>query len=90
MRSANRLLDVIARDGAFQLHLHSAKFTIRDLMGSQALIVLAEMRHGIPNRNKTTRPNTDTRINPKEFYEPGLNQKIAIREMGRLMTPWNI
>ena len=37
---------------------------------------------GIPNSNKTTRPNADTILNPEEFYEPGLNQKIAIREMG--------
>ena len=80
----------IACDGAMRLRLHSAKFPIRDLVGSQTLIVLSEIRNEISNRNKTPRPNTDARVNPDEFYEPGVSQKIDIREMGRLMTPWNI
>ena len=42
---------------------------------------LSEKRNGIPNRNMTTRSNADTRVTPKEFYEPRLNQKIAIREL---------
>ena len=84
MRSPNRLIDVIARDGDLRRHLHIAKFPIRDLVGSQTLIVLSEMRNGIPNRNKKTRQNTDARLNSKEFYEPGISQKISIREMGAL------
>ena len=40
------------------------------------------MRHVISNRNKTTWYNTDTRPTPEEFYEPGLNRQIAIREIG--------
>ena len=40
------------------------------------------MRNEIPNRHKTTWPNAATRLNPEEFYEPGLNQQIANRAMG--------
>ena len=40
------------------------------------------MRNGILNRNKTTLPNTGAMHNPEEFYEPGINHRIAIREMG--------
>ena len=40
------------------------------------------MRNGIPNLSKTTWPNTDAGINPKEFYGPGLNRQISIHEMG--------
>ena len=40
------------------------------------------MRNVILNRNPTTWRNTDTRLTPHAFYDPTLNQKIAIREMG--------
>ena len=40
------------------------------------------MGNGIANRNKTTRPDTDTRPNSEEFYEPGLNQNSDIRDLG--------
>ena len=39
------------------------------------------MRSEIPNRNKSTGPHTDTRLNSAEFYEPCLNRQIAIREL---------
>ena len=32
-------------------------------------------------RNKTTWANKDARLTPEGFYEPGLIQKIAIREL---------
>ena len=82
MRSANRLLEVLGRDGEFQLHLPSAKSPIRYSVGSQTLIFLSEMRNAISNRNKTTRTNTDARTSPRAFYEPTHNREIAIREMG--------
>ena len=90
MRTENRQLEVIARDGALRLLLPIAKFQILDLAGSGTLIALSKIRNGISNRTKTTRPNTDTRLNPGEFYEPRINRKIPIREMGRLTTPRNI
>ena len=40
------------------------------------------MRNEIPNRRKTSRPNTDTRPNSRGFYDPGLNRQIANREPG--------
>ena len=43
---------------------------------------MSEMRNGISNRNITTRPNADTRLTPKEFRGPDINQQIAIREPG--------
>ena len=52
------------------------------------------MRDGILNRNPTTRTNKDTRITSAQFREPGLNPKIAIREMGRVADfndfAWNL
>ena len=42
------------------------------------------MRNENSNRNKTTWPNTGTRLNPDEFYEPFLNRQIDINEMGRV------
>ena len=83
MRSANRLLEAVGCDGEMQLHLpKNAKSPMRYLSGSQKLIFTSAMRDGIPNRNKTTRPNTDARLNAREFYDPGINQKIATRGMG--------
>ena len=82
MRSENRLLDAISFDGALQLQSPSTEFAIHYLVGSQTLISLSENGKRIPNRNKTTWPNTDARLNTVGFYGPGVNQKIAIREMG--------
>ena len=84
MRSGNRLLEAIGCGGESQLHLPSATSPIRYLSDSQTLIALSKMSNGISNRNKTTRPNTDARLNSDEFYEPGLNRQISIREMGRV------
>ena len=82
MRSANRLLEAIGCDVALQLHLPIARSPIRYLVEAQTLIFLSKMMNGISNRNKTTRPNAGTGLNPGEFYEQGVSQKIAIREMG--------
>ena len=82
MRSANRLLEVVGRNGELQLHLPSAKSPMRYLVDSHTLICLSEMRNVTSNRNKTTWSNTDTRLNPEEFYEPCLNHQISIRELG--------
>ena len=82
MRPANQILDVIGRDGALQLHLPRAKSPLRYFVQSGTLISLSKARSGIPNRNLTTLDNADTRLTHKEFYAPGLNQEIAIREMG--------
>ena len=81
MSSANRLLGIIGRGGALQLHVPSTKSPIHYMVDSQTLIFLPEMRNGILNRNQTTRTNADTRLTPKAFYEPTLNQEISIREM---------
>ena len=81
MRSANRLLGIIGRDGALQLHVPSAKFLIRYMVDSQTLIVLSKMGNVILNRNQTPRTNTDTRLTPKVFFEPTTNHQIAIHEM---------
>ena len=43
---------------------------------------LSEMGNGIPNRRKTAWPNTDTRLNPKQFYAHGVNRGISSREIG--------
>ena len=40
------------------------------------------MGNGIPNRYITTWPNTDDRLNPKEFYEQRHNQEIYIHDLG--------
>ena len=66
--STNRLLEVIGCDGELRLHLPRTKSPIRYLVGSKTLIFLSKMRNGIPNRGKTTWPNTDTRLNSNEFY----------------------
>ena len=81
MRPANLLLEVIGCDGALRLHLPSAEFPIRYLVGSQTLISNAEMGNVISHRNKTTWPNTDNRLNSEEFYDPCISRGISIREM---------
>ena len=84
MRSANRLLEVVGRNGELQLHLPSAKSPMRYLVDSHTLICLSEMRNVTSNRNKTTWSNADTGLTPNGFYERGVNQQIAIRELGRM------
>ena len=81
-RAKKRLLEVVGCDGAAKLRLPSKKYQIHDIVGSRTLIHLPQMRHGIPNRNKTTWPDTDTRLNSNEFYEPGINRKIDTHGMG--------
>ena len=82
MRSPNSLFGLIGRGGAFRLHVPSTKLPIHYMVDSKTLIRLAEMGNDILNQNQATWANTDTRINPQTFYEPTLNRKIAIREMG--------
>ena len=53
MRSENRLLEAIGRDGSLGLHPPSKKSPIRYLVGSQTLMSPSEMGNGIANRNKT-------------------------------------
>ena len=78
---ANRLFEILGRDGALQLHFPSTKFPIHCVVVAQTLIFLSGMGNGILNRNQTTWENTDTRLIPQAFYEPTHNQKIPIREM---------
>ena len=40
------------------------------------------MRNGYLRGNQTAWANADTRIRPITFYEPHLQRRIAIREMG--------
>ena len=82
MRSANRLLEVLGRDGEFRLHLSSTEPPIHYLVDFQALIFLAKMRNEIPNRNQTTLANTGAMASRRAFYEPTHNQKIDIRDLG--------
>ena len=82
MGSANRLLGIIGRDGALQLHVPSTKFPTHYLFDSQTLIFLWKMRNWILNRNRTKCTNADTRLTPKSFYEPTLNRQIDIHDMG--------
>ena len=82
MRPASRLLEIIGRGGDSQLHVQSTKPPIRYLVDSQVLIFLSAMGNGISNRNQTTWANTDTRLTPRAFYEPAVNHRISIREMG--------
>ena len=81
IRSTSRILDGIGCGGALKLHLPRTKHPLH-LVDSQALIFLVGMRNGISNRNKTTLSNTDTRLNPKEFYEKDTNRRMPIHEMG--------
>ena len=82
MRATNRKLGAIASNGALRLHLPSAKSPLHYLVDSQTLIFLSGMGNGISNRNKTTWPTAEARVTPREFYAPGLNQQIAIYELG--------
>ena len=82
MRSANSLFELIGCDGTFRLRVPSTKSPIHYLADSQTLIFLTKMRNEFLNRNQTTWANADTGVNPQTFYEPDLNQRIAIRGMG--------
>ena len=91
MPSTSRLFELIGRDGALRLHVPRTNPPINYMVDSQTLIFLTKMRNGLLNRNQTTWANTDTRLTPRDFYEPAINQKIAIRELGggkRLTIPW--
>ena len=82
MRATYRILDGMGCDGALRLHLPIEKAPHHYLVDSKTLIFLSEMRNVISGRNKTTRSIADARRTPWEFYEPGINREIAIREMG--------
>ena len=82
MRSENSLFGVIGRDGELRLHVPSTQFPIHYLVGSQIPTPLTKMRNELLNQNQTTWANADTRIIPLKFYEPTLNHRISIREMG--------
>ena len=82
MRPANSLPWIIGRGGALRLHIQSAKFQIHYMVDSQTLISLTKMRDEILNGNPTTRENTDTWVKSQTFYEPNLNRRIAIRDLG--------
>ena len=69
------------RGGALQLHLPIAKFQLQHLAGSRTLIFVSQMRNVIATRHLTACANADTRLTPKEFYDPCRNQKIAIPEL---------
>ena len=75
MRSGNRLLEVLGRDGALRLHLPSTDHPVHYSVASRTLISLSEMRNVISGRNKTTWANTGTWAGPRPFYEPTQNQK---------------
>ena len=82
MKSTDRILDVLGRDGTLQLHLANTKFPLRYLVGSQTLIFLSKARNEILKRNPITWTTTDTRLSVRDFYENDLNQQIAINELG--------
>ena len=75
-------MDVIGSDGTLQLRLPIAKDPLCYLVDPHTLIFLSKMRNGGSNQNPTTRTNAVTSLTPKEFYEHGLNQKIAARGNG--------
>ena len=51
---------------------------------SESVDFLLRMGNVILNSNKTTWSNADTGLTPNGFYERGVNQQIAIRELGRM------
>ena len=81
LKSTDRILDVLGRDGTLQLHLAKTKFPLRYLVDSQALVFLKKARDEYVNSNPITWTNTDTRLSIREFYENDLNQQIATNEL---------
>ena len=55
MRSTNRLLEILGRDGWLRMHLPSTKPPIHYLVPLQTLMPLSKMGNGILNRNQSTR-----------------------------------
>ena len=82
MRATNSLFELIGCGGTLRLHVPSTKFSIHYLVDSETLISLSKMRNELLNRNQTTWANADAMICPQTFYEPTINQQIAIRELG--------
>ena len=64
------------------MHLTDKEYHIRYLADSKRLVLLAKIRNAIPQRNKTTRGNTDTRLAHNVSFEENLNRQIAIGELG--------
>ena len=79
--STSQILNMIGRDGALQFHLRSAESPLHYLVDSKTLF-LSKTRTEIPNRNKKAWPITDARLTPGGFYEPDINHRIAIRDLG--------
>ena len=95
MRAAQwrKIFDVLGCAGALQLHLPSTKFTLRYLVGSQALVFLSVIRNGLCSCKQKTWDNADIRLTPLDYYKRELNNQIAIRELGEfgiLTIPWDI
>ena len=67
LKSTGKVLEVLGCDGTLKLHVGSAKFPIRYLVDSQALIFLSKVRNGYLQRNPTTWANTDTRLPVLDF-----------------------
>ena len=82
MRPASSLFRIIGSGGPLTLHIPSTEFPIRYLAGSQTLVFLTKMRSEYLRGNQTTRANEDTRNRPLTFYEPDLQRRIVIPEMG--------
>ena len=79
---ADKIRDVLGRDGTLHLHLNDKKSTIRNLADPQSLVILAHIRNAIPPTNKTTWGNTDTRLYRNLFFKENPDRRIPIDELG--------
>ena len=82
MRPADKILDVLGRDGASQLNLPGAKSHIHYLFDSQEVAFLSKFRNEILNSKQSTWTNADTRANPLDYYKHVHGPNLAIRGFG--------
>ena len=64
--STDEIPDALGRDGALHMHLSGEKFAANYLVGSKTLVFDSNTKRDF-TENKTTCPNTDTRLGPNLF-----------------------
>ena len=82
IRPTDKIFDALGRGGALRLHLPHTKSHVRYLAGSQTLSLLSKITNWILTVEQTRWTNAETRLNPLDYYEHGLNHQIEIHLPG--------
>ena len=73
---ADKIFDALGRGGSLRMNLADMQSAIRYLAGPRKLVFLAKIRNAISQKNKTKRPNTDTRLGHNVLIRGRLVRKL--------------